>query len=211
MRKDKGLTLYEKLDVADEDNAARIQKIYQQWASHYDGDNDEALGTVSQPTMVSLFEGMAEDKQMSLLDVGCGTGLVGRYLQQAGYTHFDGTDISQEMLSYATERGYQKLFEANLAQGLPVEEEAYEGCLCVGVFTHGHVGPDGLDELTRITKQGGLIGFTVNEDIYLSYGFDKAIAALVDKGIWSLKLHQTSDYMTKKDVKGIYVIAMRSG
>ena len=209
MGKDKGLSLYDNLDMADEENALRIQKIYQQWASEYDGDNDEALGTVSQPTMVSLFEGVAETKDLSLLDVGCGTGLVGRYLQQAGFTHFEGTDISQEMLSYAEARGYQRLFEANLAQGLPVDDEAYDGCLCVGVFTHGHVGPDGLRELTRITKRGGLIGFTVNEDIYLSYGFDKAIMALVEEGSWSVRLHQTSAYMTKKNVKGIYVIAMR--
>ena len=209
MRKDKGLSLYDKLDVADEENAAHIQQIYQRWASEYDRDNDEALGTVSQPTMVSLFELFAKNKQMHLLDVGCGTGLVGLHLRQAGFTNYDGTDLSQEMIAHAEDRGYQRLFAGNLAQGLAVSDQTYDGCLCVGVFTHGHVGPDGLHELTRITKMGGLIGFTVNEDIYLEYKFDKAIAAWAEGGIWDIKLHQTTDYMTKKEVKGIYVIAKR--
>ena len=209
MRKDKALSLYDKLDVADEDNAAHIQQIYQRWASEYDRDNDEALGTVSQPTMVSLFGLFAENKQMHLLDVGCGTGLVGLHLRQAGFTNYDGTDLSQDMMAHAEDRGYQRLFTGNLAQGLAVRDETYDGCLCVGVFTHGHVGPDGLHELTRITKIDGLIGFTVNEDIYLEYEFDKAIATWAEGGIWDIKLHQTTDYMTKKEVKGIYVIAKR--
>lgn len=209
MREDKGLSLYDKLDLADEDNAARIKEIYQRWASCYDHDNDDTLGTVSQPTMVSLLASFAETKQMQLLDVGCGTGLVGLHLKQAGFTNYDGTDLSQDMISQAKDRGYQRLFTANLAQGLPIADKTYDGCLCVGVFTHGHVGPDGLPELTRITKIGGLIGFTVNEDIYLEYEFDKAISALAKSGAWEIKLHQTSAYMTKKNVKGIYVIAMR--
>lgn len=207
MTADKGLSLYTNLDLDEADNAAEIQRIYQQWAARYDQDNDEALGTVSQPTMVELFGHYAPHPQMTLLDVGCGTGLVGHYLGEAGFTHFDGTDLSDDMLAYAAPRGYRTLFPANLSKGLPVADDAYDGCLCVGVFTHGHVGPEGLTELTRITRFGGLIGFTINEDVLEAYGFDKAIARFVEGGHWRLKCHQISDYMVKKDVKGIYVIA----
>lgn len=204
---DKGLSFYQNLNRSDADNAAEIKRIYQEWADRYDADNDGALGTVSQPTMVHLFANHADDKAVKILDVGCGTGLVGHHLTQAGYLNFDGTDLSPEMIAHATARGYQNLFTSNLATGLPLEDDTYYACLCVGVFTHGHVGPQGLDELTRITKQGGLIGFTVNEDVYASYGFDEAIDILCKTGKWQLIIQQTSDYMTKKDVKGIYVLA----
>ena len=204
---DKGLSHYDNLHRSGADNAAEIKRIYQQWAERYDSDNDETLGTVSQPTMVHLFAKYARDKAISILDVGCGTGLVGAHLSQAGFQHIDGTDISQEMIEYAKDRGYQTLFTANLNQGLTIVDGHYDACLCVGVFTHGHVGPQGFTELTRITKIGGLIGFTVNEDVYHADGFDKAIESLVDDGKWRLLVHQTSDYMTKKNVKGIYVIA----
>lgn len=203
----KGLSHYDHLDLDDEDNAAKIKRIYQDWADSYDADNDDALGTVSQPTMVELYSQFAIDKSLHLLDAGCGTGLVGAHLREAGFTHFDGTDISDEMLAHAKGRGYGRLFTSNLTERLPLDDDSYEGCLCVGVFTHGHVGPKALDELTRITKKGGLIGFTVNEDIYDDYAFDAAITALVESGKWALKLHQKSDYMVKKNVKGLYVIA----
>ena len=207
MTADKGLSHYDNLDLADDDNAAKIKRIYQDWADSYDADNDATLGTVSQPTMVALYEQFVNDKACYLLDAGCGTGLVGVHLQKAGFTHFDGTDISDEMLAHAKGRGYGRLFTSNLTERLPLDDDSYEGCLCVGVFTHGHVGPKALDELTRITKKGGLIGFSVNEDIYDDYAFDAAITALVDAGKWALKLHQKSDYMVKKNVKGLYVIA----
>lgn len=203
----KGLSHYDHLDLDDADNAAKIKRIYQDWADSYDADNDDALGTVSQPTMVELYSQFATDKSLHLLDAGCGTGLVGAHLQKAGFTHFDGTDISDEMLAHAKGRGYSRLFTSNLTQRLPLDDDSYEGCLCVGVFTHGHVGPKALDELTRITKKGGLIGFTVNEDIYDDYAFYAAITALVESGKWALKLHQKSDYMVKKNVKGLYVVA----
>jgi len=203
----KGLSHYDHLDLDDADNAEKIKRIYQNWADSYDADNDAALGTVSQPTMVELFAQFVSDKSLHLLDAGCGTGLVGAHLRKAGFTHFDGTDISDEMLAHAKGRGYGRLFTSNLAEQMPLDDDSYEGCLCVGVFTHGHVGPKALDELTRITKKGGLIGFTVNEDIYDDYAFDDAITALVEAGKWALKLHQKSDYMVKKNVKGLYVIA----
>ena len=207
MTANKGLSLYADLNLDEADNAAEIQRIYQEWAARYDHDNDEALGTVSQPTMVELFARYAPDPQMQLLDVGCGTGLVGHYLDKAGFSVFDGTDLSEDMLAFAAPRGYRTLFAANLSKGLPVADDAYDGCLCVGVFTHGHVGPNGLAELTRITRIGGLIAFTINEDVLEPYGFDKAIAQFVERGHWRLKCHQISDYMVKKEVKGIYAIA----
>lgn len=204
---DKGLSLYDDLARGRSDNAAEIKRIYHDWAAQYDADNDDTLGTVSQPTMVHFLAKHISDKRVRLLDVGCGTGLVGQHLQKAGFTHFDGTDISDKMLELANARGYENLFLANIVEGLPVADKAYDACLCVGVFTHGHVGPEGLDELTRITKKGGFIGFTVNEDVYDKDGFDDAIDQLVEKGLLDIKLHQISDYMTKKNVKGIYVIA----
>ena len=204
---DKGLSLYDNLARGRSDNAAEIKRISRDWAAHYDADNDGTLGTVSQPTMVHFLANYITDKSLKLLDVGCGTGLVGQHLKQAGFTQFDGTDISDKMLEQATLRGYDNLFLANIVEGLPVADDAYEACLCVGVFTHGHVGPEGFDELTRITKKGGFIGFTVNEDVFYKDGFDNAIARFVADGLWDIKLHQISDYMTKKNVKGIYVIA----
>ena len=75
------------------------------------------------------------------------------------FTNFDGVDISQEMIDIAKQRGYSKLFIGSLNESLPCENNEYDAALCVGVFTHGHVGSDRLDELVRIVKPGGICLF----------------------------------------------------
>ena len=72
--------------------------------------------------------------------------------------------------------------------------------MCVGTFTYGHVKPQALDELIRITKNKGLICFTINEGIYEEYGFDKKIKELSEKKIWYMKEFFKSNYIASKDV-----------
>ncbi len=203
----KGLKLYDSLDLTESENKEKLLDVYQKWASLYDKDNDDELGTVSQPNSVQIFERYVKDKTTYIIDVGCGTGLVGLQLNKLGYKNFDGVDISQEMIDIAIDRGYGSLLLGNLNETLPVESNKYEAALCVGVFTHGHVGPNRLKELTRIVKPGGVVCFTVNEDVYASFGFDDAIKSLELTGIWKVLELCKKDYMTKKNVKGLYCIA----
>ena len=202
-----GLKLYDSLDLSESENKKKLLDIYQKWAALYDKDNDDELGTVSQPNSVQTFQRYVKDKSKYIIDVGCGTGLVGLQLKKLGYKNFDGVDISQEMIDIAIDRGYASLFLGNLNETLPIKSNQYEAAICVGVFTHGHVGPSRLEELIRIVKPGGIICFTVNEDVYESYGFDEAIKSQELAGVWKVLELSKKDYMMKKNVKGLYCIA----
>ena len=203
----KGLGLYDKLNLSARENDQELLDVYKKWASIYDQDNDDVLGTVSQPNSVQIFHKHLSDKNQKIIDVGCGTGLVGLELSKLGYTSFDGVDISKEMIDIAISRGYRSLFLGNLNESLPLESNSYDAALCVGVFTHGHVGPSRLEELTRVIKPEGLVCFTVNEDVYESYGFDKVIKELEAKKVWEILEFSKQDYMTKKNVMGFYCVA----
>lgn len=203
----KGLGLYDNLDLSARENDQELLDVYKKWASIYDQDNDDVLGTVSQPNSVQIFHKHLSDKNQKIIDVGCGTGLVGLELSKLGYTSFDGVDISKEMIDIAISRGYRSLFLGNLNESLPLESNSYDAALCVGVFTHGHVGPSRLEELTRVIKPEGLVCFTVNEDVYESYGFDKVIKELEAKKVWEILEFTKQDYMTKKNVMGFYCVA----
>ena len=202
----KGLKFYDNLDLSQRENEGELITVYQKWAALYDKDNDDLLGTVSQPTAVQIFQEYVKDKKLKIVDVGCGTGLVGQELEKSGFINFDGIDISQEMIDIAYSRGYKALFLGNLNESLPLKSKSYDAALCVGVFTHGHVGSDRLIELARIVKSGGIICFTVNEGVYDSYGFDSKIKSLESTNIWKILEIRKSDYMTKKNVKGIYCV-----
>lgn len=195
---------YAGLDAQAADNDAELIRIYDDWAARYEQDNDNALGTVSQPVAVHYFSRFAADRSISILDVGCGTGLVGKHLAESGYTDVDGLDLSPQMLEIARARPYRRLHCASLSAGLPFCDGAYDAVLCVGVFTHGHVQPSALAELARVVRPDGLVCFTVNADIYHADGFEAEVRRLEAGGVWTSSLIENDHYMTAEDVTGWY-------
>jgi|TARA_A100001015_G_scaffold202543_1_gene226255 ubiquinone/menaquinone biosynthesis C-methylase UbiE len=209
MNKVKGLNIYNNLNLDKTKNDFEIKKVYQDWAVQYDKDNDDLLGTVSQPNAVDLLNSHMNDKNIEIVDIGCGTGLVGKFLQNKGYLYYDGLDISEEMLEIAKSRGYRHLSVGSLQHKLPYENDTYDAVFCVGVFTHGHVNSNGLDELIRITKKDGFIIFTINEGVYEDYQFDKKIPLMEKEGLIKVIYFEKKDYMAKKNVMGYYCLAQK--
>jgi len=209
MNKVKGLNIYNNLNLDKTNNDFEIKKVYQDWAVQYDKDNDDLLGTVSQPNSVDLLNNHTNDKNLEIVDIGCGTGLVGKFLQNKGYFYYDGLDISEEMLEIAISRGYRHLSVGSLQNKLPYEDDAYDAVFCVGVFTHGHVNSNGLEELIRITKKNGFIIFTINEGVYKDYQFDKKIPLMEKEGLIKVISFEKKEYMTKKNVMGYYCLAQK--
>ncbi len=205
-----GIARYHHMDQ-DTDSGAQLKSIYADWADSYDDDNDNKLGTVSQPQTVALLSRYFDNRDGRILDVGCGTGLVGQHLAKAGYRHFDGADISTDMMRFAEARGYENLFLLKDGAPLPVEDNSYGATLCVGVFTHGHIGPEGLAEILRVTRPGGVICFTVNEGVWDSGGFESAIARHCEIGDWHVLEQEKRDYMTNENVRGWYVATRKCG
>ena len=202
-----GLKNYEDLDLKDAKNDNRLTEVYRDWAKKYDYDNDHVLGTVSQPKSVNLLSTTLKDKTAKIIDVGCGTGLVGENLKAKDFIYFDGIDISEDMLSIAKSRGYRNLFLGSLNKQLPLLDNAYDATMCVGVFTHGHVSSDGFNELCRIVKPGGYVCFTINEGVFEKYGFKKMIVEFQSNKIWEVISLYKDDYMTLENVKGYYCLA----
>ena len=203
-----GLKNYENLDLGDAKNDDRLTEVYRDWAKRYDYDNENILGTVSQPKSVNLLSTKLKDKTAKIIDVGCGTGLVGESLKAKKFIYFDGIDISKDMLSIAKSRGYRNLFLGSLSKQLPILDDAYDSAMCVGVFTHGHVSSEGFNELCRIVKPGGYVCFTINEGVFQKYGFKEMIAKLQTDRTWEVISLYKDDYMTLENVKGYYCLAV---
>ena len=208
MARGDGLKNYENLDLKDAKNDNRLTEVYRDWAKKYDYDNDHVLGTVSQPKSVNLLSTRLKDKTAKIIDVGCGTGLVGEKLKAKDFIYFDGIDISKDMLSIAKSRGYRNLFLGSLNKQLPVLDDAYDAAMCIGVFTHGHVSSNGFNELCRIVKPGGYVCFTINEGVFEEYGFKEMIAEFQLNKVWEVISLYKDDYMTLENVKGYYCLAV---
>ena len=197
-----------KLDIYKLKTSEELLKYYQDWAGNnkYNKDMVNWNYTAPQET-VSILKKYASNKNFRILDAGCGTGLVGIELKKYGYSNIEGVDFSQSMLDLVPQDIYKKIEKIDLNKPLKFEDNMYDILMCVGTFTYGHVKSKALDELIRITKNRGLICFTINEGIYEEYGFDKKIKELSDNKSWNVKEFFKSDYITTKDVEAWLCLA----
>jgi len=187
-----------------------IMKYYDQWGADNKYDQDMIDWDYTGPKeTVATFKKYAKNKEIKIYDAGCGTGLVGVELKKYGFINFDGVDLSQKLLNLIPKELYKNLSKADLNKSINVNDNEYDAVLCVGTFTFGHVKPPALDEFIRITKNKGLLCFTINEGIYEEYGFDKKIKELTNKNLWKEIEFFKSNYISSKNVNawlGLYEV-----
>jgi len=204
MKKD----VHNKLDIYKIKTSEELLKYYQNWTDNnkYNKDMVDWNYTAPQET-VSVLKKYALDKNYKILDAGCGTGLVGIELQKYGYSNIEGIDFSQSMLDLIPRNIYKKIEKIDLNKPLKFKNNIYDVVMCVGTFTYGHVKPHALNEIIRITKNNGLICFTINEGIYEEYGFDRKIKELTNNKSWNVREFFKSNYITTKDVEAWLCLA----
>ena len=152
-------------------------RLYGTWARTYDSDFAKNSGYILHDEVARHFANVGGHGPV--LDVGAGTGLCGAALRARGIEPVDGTDISPEMLAQADSKGaYRHLFTANLLDGLTPPDGPYQGAVSSGTFTHGHVGPEGLDPLLSVLRPGARVVISVNAQHYETAGFDAKLSVL---------------------------------
>ena len=101
-------------------------------------------------------------KDAEILDVGCGTGLIGRLLARDGFTNITGIDASDNLLSVAQAEGnYKELEAVFLGLGLDAYPDKYKDRFDVvigsGVFLAGHFPKEAIDDVFASLKVGGVL------------------------------------------------------
>ena len=197
-----------KLDIYKINTPEELLKYYRNWTDNNKYNKDMVDWNYAAPQeTVSILRKYALDKNCKILDAGCGTGLVGVELKKYGYSNIEGIDFSQNMLDLVPQNIYKKIEKIDLNKPLKFKNNMYDVVMCVGTFTYGHVKPQALNEIIRITKNKGLICFTINEGIYEEYGFDKKIKELTNNKLWNIKEFFKSNYITNKNVEAWLCLA----
>ncbi len=161
------------------------RRLYARWADTYESGFIAPRGYRYHSHVAQAY---AEGGDLAgpVLDVGCGTGLVGTELRRCGVVDIDGVDLSAEMLAKAGEKDldgpvYRSLFEIDLTEPLGIGDHSYAGVVSAGVFTHGHLPPEPLGELIRVAMPGARFAIGVNaahwDELGFGAWFDAAVAA----------------------------------
>ncbi len=171
-----------------------VARAYDGWAATYDADMARA-GYRHPAIGLALLARHLTPGAAPILDAGAGTGLVGEWLGLIGYPEVEALDISEVMLAVARSKNiYSALHQATLGSPLPFADNHFAGVISTGVFTSGHVGAEGLDELIRATRPGGIIVLTVKDTVW-SDGFGTRIKQLAATGTITI-LEETEPYVS---------------
>ena len=178
--------------------------LYARWAATYESGFITDNGYRYHLGVAGAFLDAVTPEDGPVLDVGCGTGLVGAAL--CADSRFpgalDGLDISPEMLDRARDKAtfdgspvYAALHVGDLTSTLYLPDAAYGGITSCGTFTHGHVGPGAFGELYRIARPGALFAIGINPDHYEARGFADRFASDVSAGtITEPTVHRVPTY-----------------
>ncbi|MBJ89913.1 MAG: methyltransferase [Woeseia sp.] len=159
-------------------------RLYDQWAPTYDDDFVDQVGYVYHKRVAEQLAKVKDSIDGAVLDIGCGTGVVGACLHEHGLALIDGIDISTQMLTEAAKKKgsggesvYRKLIQADLTMGTDIIDDSYAGLMSAGTFTHGHLGVEPLDELWRIAAPGAQCAVGVRTTHFMSAGFKEKLSA----------------------------------
>ncbi|WP_417408197.1 class I SAM-dependent DNA methyltransferase [Hoeflea sp.] len=176
------------------ESADDVARVYDSWAEKYD--DDMSLAGYRHPAIsLAILARHVPKGEAPLLDAGAGTGLIGEWLAITGYSNVDALDISAGMLAVAERKGvYKGLHKAALGGTLPFSDDQFAAIISAGVFTSGHVGVEGLDDLLRVCAPGGTIVLTV-KDVLWQASFSGRIAELEAAGVLTL-VDDTGPYVS---------------
>lgn len=189
-----------------EKNSDEVRFTYRDWADTYDSELLDEFGYQAPSAAVETLQKHLPSLGSVILDMGCGTGLVGELLHSLGYRHLDGLDLSPEMLEKAKARGvYRTLGEADLTEALEIEQ-IYDAVICVGVFSHQRNQAFDLVKLFAGLKPNGVLVATVNGKGWRDIGWETLLEQ--SKREHGFQIEEISDipYLTRQDIPGKLLI-----
>jgi SAM-dependent methyltransferase len=173
--------------------ADALASTYDEWAATYDTDMLR-IGYANPAVAAGLVGRHVRERDGNVLDAGAGTGTLGEILAIMGYRSVFGVDLSEGMLAKAKARNaYRELRKRALGEALDFPDGYFTAIVSFGVFTPGHAPPAAFDELTRVTRPGGRLIFTVSTAAWRDCGFEKKIGELEAGGRLRL-VERTGEY-----------------
>lgn len=192
------------------------RELYDEWAKTYDSDMAEHDFTAPRLVAEAVARGLKLNHispkkpldGLQIVDAGCGTGLVGIELSKLGATDIVGLDLSEGMLEVAKNTAvYDDLRTIDLTKRLEFDDGKFDALTCCGIFTHGHLGPEPLEEFVRIVKDGGVVVATVLDSFWVEKRFEAVVERLVNEKKVELVEREIHSY--RKDAGGGRVLVLR--
>lgn len=189
------------------DGADATRNFYDKWAKTYEEEVTEN-GYATPARCAAALAQFASDPSAPVLDIGCGTGISGLALKDAGFATLDGSDFSAEMLALAAAKGiYRRLHNTDLEDPFPFTPGSYANVSAIGVLNPGHAPAETLDLVLALLEPGGLFVFSLNDHALGDNSYEARISEHVDTGHAELLFKEYGEHLPELDLKSnVYVL-----
>ena len=138
-----------------------ISWVYDQHADHYDQHMVETLKYQIPDLLFNAIEPFVPSRNLDILDLGCGTGLLGARLHPLART-LTGVDISSNMLKGARQRQiYDDLACSELLEFMQMQTRKFDLAVAADVFAYIGDLSKVFHEVAGVLKDGGIFAFSV--------------------------------------------------
>jgi len=147
---------------------SQVIRFYDEWSSKYEEDLVMVGNYSGHTKCVEAFLELGLNRSVSILDLACGTGLLGEEIVKYGFVNIDGLDASLQMLGQARNKDIFKEHILAVVHGvgsLPIVDDAYDVIMSSNGFAPGQIYPEALDEIVRILRPGGYFIFTMRDGL----------------------------------------------
>jgi predicted TPR repeat methyltransferase len=140
---------------------AYVRGLFDQYAARFDRELIDHLGYCGPAVMIAAIDRVAGASFRRVLDLGCGTGLMGAAIRSRAEL-LVGIDLSPAMLAEARTKGiYDRLVEADLVDGLAAENCEFDLVLAADVLAYFHDLAAPLAAAARVLAPHGLTALTL--------------------------------------------------
>lgn len=171
----------------------------------------DSPATIRRQLETTMRRSGADPKNLRVLDVGAGNGMVGEELVKMGIESVVGVDIIETAVR-ALDRDRPGLYDAYFVADLTRLSEEDRACLsgyrfngltCVAALGFGDIPPEAFATAFNFVENGGWIAFNI-KDLFLSgkdsTGFSRLIRAMIDNG--TLEIHARHRYRHRLATNG---------
>jgi predicted TPR repeat methyltransferase len=139
-----------------------IQQLYRRFSGFYESNMCDELSYEGPEHLTAVIEdAIGERRELSILDLGCGTGLAGDRLKDRA-AHLVGIDLSAEMIELAARREiYDRLEVAEVTQWLDQATGSFDLVVACDTFIYFGDLNQVIGPASRLLNPGGVIAFSV--------------------------------------------------
>ena len=141
-----------------------VEKVFDEYAEEFDAHLQKVLRYEAPERLVALVTGNATPppEKWNVLDLGCGTGLVGLAIAPFA-RHLVGVDLSSKMLEKAQARQlYHRLERLDLLTMMRSEAaSSYDVIILADVFIYIGKVDEIIAEIRRLLSPGGVVAFSI--------------------------------------------------